>query len=813
MKVERIIHLRGLLLLLFSLGITLHTHAQISGKLVDEKEEAIISANVLLLNYSDSSLFKGQISKVDGSFSFKNVKVGKYLVKIYRIGFEEYFSKPISIKSIGTPVKLGTISLEVQEVELGEVEITAQKQLFEQKIDRMVVNVSASETAAGNTALEVLERSPGVILDRSNNSLALAGKNGVVVMINGKRNYMPISGVIQLLAGMSADEIEKIELITTPPANFDAEGNAGYINIVLKDNSNYGLNGSVTLTGGYGRGERSNASLSLNYRRNKFNIFGTYSFLLNNQEQTFAFSRDQLVGDERIQTATVSDRLPQQLNHNLRVGMDYQISKKTVLGILAATYDTKWTMDAFNNSTFTYSQRPDTLITLELDELNQWRHYMGNVNLQHNFTEQSSLTFNVDYLYYRDNNPTNYDNSYFNEEGDLIRQEQVKSEKLTPINIGVGSLDFKAPLGDNTKLETGVKATISRFTNDVRVSFNTGTWTVDQDLTGIFFLEEEIGAAYAAIDGKLGEKTTYKAGLRYEYTQSNLSSQEQQNIVDRKYGNLFPSLFLSRNIGDYQSVNLSYSRRITRPTFNDMAPFVIFIDPQTFFSGNAALQPSISDAIKLDYRIKNLMFSLSYTYEDSSIANFQARIDPETGRQIIAAENLQSTNTLNLTATLPIKITDWWDMIFNLNGTYTQVNLFVDEQLLSLEQPFFSGFSSQKFKLPGGIGLELSGFYRSKVLFGTSVVRPTGLANIGIRKQLGDKGSKGTLTFNVNDIFNSLEIRPEVNLPEVNLVGEGLLDFSQRTFLLTYSMPLGNKKVKAARNRQTASEEERRRVN
>lgn len=799
------------------LGILTGTYAmgfaQIKGKLLDDSNNPVMSAEILLLNATDSLLVGGEISNENGSFVIKHPKPGTFLLKISRTGFKRYYTQAIDLNNSNKTVDLGLIRLETQAYEIGEVEIAAQKQLFEQKIDRLVVNVSASETAAGNTALEVLERSPGVILDRSNNNLSLAGKNGVIIMINGKRNYMPIEGVIQLLGGMSADEIEKIELITTPPANFDAEGNAGYINIVLKENSNYGLNGSLSLTTGYGRGERANSSLSLNYRRNKFNIYGTYSFLLNRQEQLFAFARTQQIEDEQISTSTVSDRIPQQLNHNIRVGMDYELTPKTTLGILAASYDTKWTMEAVNQAEFIFSQRPDTFITLELDELNQWRHYMGNINLQHNFTKSSSLTFNADYLYYRDNNPTTYLNTYADEVGNEIRQEQLKSGKVTPINIAVASLDFKRPLGSQAKLETGIKATISRFTNDVEVSTFTNDWVIDQGLTGVFFLEEEIGAAYAAVDGKIDEKTTFKAGLRYEFTQSNLSSEERPDIVDRQYGNLFPSLFLSRNIGENQSMNLSYSRRITRPTFNDMAPFTIFIDPNTFFSGNAALQPAISDAVKLDYRIKNLMFSLSFTHEDSTIANYQGRIDPETNRQIIASENLKSTNTLNFTATLPIRITNWWEMIYNLNGTYNQANLYVDGQLLSLSQPFFSGFTSQKFKLPAGMGLEVSGFYRSTVLFGTMKIRPTGLANIGIRKPLGEDGSKGTLTFNVNDVFNSLEIRPEVNLPEVNLVGSGLLDFSQRTFLLTYSLPLGNQKVKGVRSRNTASEEERGRVN
>lgn len=787
--------------------------AQLTGKVASETGDPVAAANVLLLQMPDSSLVKGQVTDAVGSFVFNRLRVGSYVVQVKMIGFAPYESEVFDWQGTSTTLSMGELRLTPHSMDLDEVDIVAQKQLFQQEIDRLVVNVSGSATAAGNTALQVLERAPGVIVDRGNGSLALAGKQGVIVMINGKRNYMPISGVIQLLAGMSADEIEKIELITTPPANFDAEGNAGFINIVLKQNSNYGFNGSVSLSGGYGRGPQSNANVSLNYRRNKLNLYGSYNFLLDGREQLFVSEREQVIEGELVTLDTRSDRFPMQLNHTLRFGLDYQLSKKTILGVLASTYDTKWTMDATNLAQFTYANRPDTLVELVNTELNQWRHYMGNVNLQHNFTDSRSLTLNFDYLYYRDNNPTDYLNTYTGEDGSFIREEGVESRKVTPIRISVGTVDYKTPLGGKANLETGLKATISRFTNEVGVTYLRNEPIVDPDLSGTFFLEEEIGAAYATVDWSPREKTSMKLGLRYEYTQSNLSSLTEADIVDRQYGNLFPSIFISQQLSQDQSINISYSRRISRPTFNQMAPFVIFMDPTTFFSGNAALQPAIADAIKLDYRFKAYFLSLTYTHEDSSIAQFQARIDPETNRQIINAENLRRTNTLNLTLTVPIQVAKWWDMQWSLSGTYNDVALYLDGQLLTFQQQSFGGFMSQKFSLPMDLKLEFTGNYQSRVLFGTSTVRGTGALNIALRKNLGPDGVNGTLTFNVNDVFNSFQFLVENDLPEFNLVTSQLYDFSQRTFLLSYTRSFGSSTVRATRRRRTASDEERRRVN
>jgi len=217
---------------------------------------------------------------------------------------------------------------------LGEVEIVGRKALFEQKIDRLVVNVANSVTSAGGTALEVLERSPGVIVNRQSGALSLIGKDGVVVMINGKQSYQPASGIIQMLEGMNADNIESIELITTPPANFDAEGNAGYINIVLKKSTDLGFNGNMTVSAGLGEGEVGSANVNLNYRNNKLNVFSSYGFMYKAQLQKFYNYRQVVFEGNTTESEVTTYRDPQQLNHNIRLGLDYEISDQTIIGVL-----------------------------------------------------------------------------------------------------------------------------------------------------------------------------------------------------------------------------------------------------------------------------------------------------------------------------------------------------------------------------------------------------------------------------------------------------------------------------------------------
>ena len=802
----------GIFLFLLLYSQSLQAQSQIAGTVQTESGQPLPFVNVLLLSAADSSLIKGEVSGENGEYVLKNIAAGNYLVMASMVGFLEYYSSPLQMKGETGKMNLDAIILQEDVKELKAVEVVAKKPLFEQKIDRLVINVENSITSAGSSALEVLERSPGVVVNRQNNSLSIAGKDGVVVMINGKINRMPLEAVVQMLAGMPSSNIESIELITTPPADFDAEGNAGFINIVLKQSNDNGLNGAYTFSGGYGKGTTASSGINFNYRQKNINLYGDYSFSREAQEQVFTFGRQVMLNGETIGTDTRSVRDPIQRNHNARLGLDWNLSPKTVLGVLLSGYDNRWSMNAMNHSTISRNGLPDTLLAITNDEVNHWKHLGGNLNLQHTIREGETLTFDADYLSYDNVNPTNYFINYSDGAGALLFQEQTFSGKATPIEVGVGKLDYTKTFSEKLKMEAGIKGTVSHFDNDVTVSrIENGASVNDPNLTAKYQLEESIGAAYSAFSLKLDDKSDLKLGLRYEYTNSNLGTVEQANIVDRQYGNFFPSAFLSRTFNDQNSANISYSRRITRPTFNDMAPFVIFVDPYTFFSGNAALQPSISNNVKVDYRFKTALFSIQYTVEDSAIARFQTRVIEGTNQQLIAAENMKNRRTASFTTAFPIQVAEWWRMQNNLIGSWQEVNAYFDGQPVQLRTKNLRVVWINMFTLPKDFSAELVGFYQTKGLFGAAEFLPIGALNIGIQKKLG--GAAGTLRFGIDDVLNSIKWRGESNFPEYNLVSSFEADFSQRTFKLTYSRNFGNDKLKRQRQRGTGSEEERERVN
>ena len=787
-----------------------HSQATISG-IVQDANGPLPYATVLLLQPSDSSLVRGSVTNDDGIFSIGNVSKGSYLLSAAMVGFEDTY-QIIEVPATGN-LKVGIINISENVAQLDAVTVTAKKPLFEQKIDRLVVNVANSVTSAGSNALEVLERSPGVVVDRLNGAISMAGKNGVVVMINGKISRMSSDAVVQMLEGMTADNIESIELITTPPANFDAEGNAGFINIVLKQSPDDGLNGSLSLNAGYGSHEKYGGSINLNYRKNKMNLFGDYSYSYNKSVQEFINYRSVIFQGIPTENRSVSDRDPTiTQNHNLRFGADFQLSPKTVLGALSTWSQRDWTMVALNDIRLKEFGLPTSSQSMRIDEVNLWNNYLGNLNFQHQFTKSQTLNVDFDYAYYHQDQPSEYDIKYYDEGGNLTREDRLRAGKETPIQFTVGKVDYTNNIGKKVKLESGLKGAFSTFDNNISLeALGPQGWEIDPNFTAEYTLNEDVLAAYATVTLKLNEKTDMKVGMRYEHTESNLGSKEEPDIVDRNYGNFFPSLFLSKEINEDNKIQFSYSRRINRPDFTQLAPWIFFSDPTTYTTGNIALQPSITDAVKADYRFKTVLFSLQYSYEDEAITRGQPSVDSITNRQVNTSVNLDYSKGLSATLSFPLEVTNWWQMQNNFMAFWQQDKTRFEGGFLTTEQKSFRFNSVQTFKLPKDFTLELSGNYRSPGLRGFVKTKATGALNAGLQKKLG--GNNGRLSLNVNDILRTLRFELYTTDPTLGFEYEGAYLFSERAVRLTYSRNFGNNKVKGSRRRETGSAEEQGRVN
>ncbi len=793
--------------LLSFFNLSVNAQLRINGKVQSNLNEALISCNVLLHKAADSSLVKGTITNVEGQFSLENIIAGKYFLSISYTGFNTEI-KQIDISTSDADVS--TIVLTNSVSDLNQVTVTAKKPFIEQKIDRIVLNVKNSITSAGGSVLDVLQKSPGVVVNRQSATINMSGKSGVQVMINGRLSYVPAEALISMLEGINSNNVEKIELITTPSSKFDAGGNAGYINIVMAPNADEGFNVSYALTAAGFQGSAPTANADFNYRKKKINLYGGYSFSRRAQLQYVDNYRYVQTEFKTTETTISSVRDPYQLNHGVRVGMDYQISKKTTLGFLVSGYNNKWALDAKNKSNTKINNIENTNIDIKNDNKNQWKHGMINLNLQHVFKNDADLSLNIDYLKYDNFNPATYVYNYL-ESDQLLKKENLASLKTTIINILPVQLDYNKKLNNKINIEFGGKIVLSKFTNNVLVEqLLQNVWTPDTEFTANYKLKENVAAAHSSLSYNINPQNAIKVGLRYEYTTSNLGSESQANIVDRKYGYLFPTAYWSHKINNTNSINITYNKRINRPTFNNLAPFVTFIDPNTFVSGNSALQPAIANNLGINYTLNRLNFSINYGHENFTIGDFQLKINPETNKQYNTAENLKFTESLNAIVSIPTKITSWWNSQININSSWNHAVADYLEPTVSVKIFNYNLSGFQSFTLNKKVSMELSGFYQSKGLLGISIMKSFGQLNFGTQFKMPKSNS--SLRLGVDDIFSTMKFNYETKSDALGYNVYMNLNMQRRLFKITYSKNFGNTILKAKRARITASEAERKRV-
>lgn len=306
----------------------------------------------------------------------------------------------------------------------------------------------------------------------------------------------------------------------------------------------------------------------------------------------------------------------------------------------------------------------------------------------------------------------------------------------------------------------------------------------------------------------MGAKNSFQAGIRFEHTYANLDSETEKGIVHRKYGQWFPTLYWSHKINDNRRLNLSYNRRINRPSFNDLAPFVLFSDPYTFTSGNAALQPAIADAVKADYVFKQYIFSISYTHEAHSIGIFQPTVDTLYNREYQITRNIDYMRMLNLGVTLPLTITSWWSSFINLNVSHAEARTGHLGTPFTVQRIGMGINGAQTFRLKHDFSVEISGIYQTPGLFGASIIHPVNILNVAVQK----KFRQSSLTLGVDDVFSGTRIRVMTDPPDKSFYADLHLQFAKRICKLTYTQHFGNTGLKGKRNRGTASDDVRGRI-
>ena len=786
----------------------------VRGTVVDGAGKGLEFVTMMLVKAKDSTLVKGAVSDVAGKYDFESIGAGQYRVLAQQLGFRKTYSEAFTLDQNHPFAEMPALTMPEESKSLTEVKVTAKKPFIEQEIDRTVVNVENSIVSSGSTALEVLEKAPGVTIDRQTDQLQLKGKSGVIVMIDGKQTYLSSADVANLLKNTPSDNIEKIEIITNPSSKYDAAGNVGIINIRMKKNKNFGTNGTLTLGAGYGRFEKANTNLSLNHRVGKINAFGNYSFFHNRRFQINEITRTIPNGTSLTYFEQNSYRPNRFDGHNVRAGLDYFVSKKSTIGFLTTGFINDWQqMNAFNYTTIKDANGNITLKpTTNVGVKNKWSNLTGNVNYKYDFNGKGrELTADMDYSYFNGDSYNNLNTTYQDAKGNTVRPaEIVRNIMPSEINIWAFKSDYVHPTAKGGKFEAGVKS--SYVSSDNNMSYDDyvdGRWVPNAGQSNQFIYTEKINAAYTNYSGKIDKRTTFQAGVRVENTQSRGNSVTLNKVVDRSYTNLFPTVFLSRQLDTNNVLNLSYSRRIDRPNYQNLNPFRFYLDPYTYKEGNPYLRPQFTNSFQLTHVYKGAFStSLGYSRTTDVIVDEVPGQIPEKNITYVITDNLATQDNVNLTVSFPVRVNKWWSMQNNVTAYYNRFNSPYLGAQYNVSFVAYNLYTSNSFVLGKGFTAELSGWYNSPGVYGFYRYQPQGAFSMGVQKSVLNK--KGTLKVNINDPlwlnrFNGIAQYQDINFR----VKAG---WESRIVRATFTYRFGNQNVKGARQRQSATSAEQSRA-
>jgi len=811
--------MRTIVLFCMLLSLSTSITAQVNGKVIDNNEHPIPFANAILYHYPNKALVQGVITDDNGNFQFEKVTNGTYTLVISLLSYKTYTSEPFTIENKTTGKMFPSIRLIEEAVALNEVTIKAKRKLIEHTPEGSVLNVQESILTKGSSALQLLERAPGVILDQRNNNFSLNGKTGTTIMINNKVMRIPTNDLIAILNGMSADNIQKIELLTNPSARYDSDGNGGIINIVMLKNESLGTKGNYSLTGGYGVGAKQTTSLSLNYGGNRINTYGTYSFSYDDTYYEWVAKGtteiSSLGGTTDIIFSSKSAQL--QRSHNSTVGLEYTINDSTLVGVSFLLNYARPKITTNNRGLYDFEIDPFLDARIQLLGNSNWNNLNSSLYYEIN-KKRNTFTITADFIKYNNKRPNTVNSFYFDVNGQPVEPggEIYNTGNIgineTDINIGVLKADYKHLFNDKFSIEAGVKGSLSKTNNEAQIKIlRGGDFVTENRFLSDRTIDESIASTYTLADYKINKTLSAQLGLRFEYWNQVFDD----NTLDRDFGKFFPSFFLKNTFTDVKSLNLAYTKRITRPNYTDLASFLSYNGPTSVFSGNPELLPTISNTINLSYIYKSYSFSLIASKDKNPIAGYQITRRPLSDLAVIAPVNLAYQNSFDFQTNIPVKIANWWSLNFNGTAGIREFKLLHTDTQIKHNYLHFNFNGSQTIKLPSQLSLELSGWYTSKHFSGSTKLDGFGTLNGGIKKTFKNGAS---LQFSVTDIFESINIKSRVGTLTREAFGDVFtVDFkpestNERIFKLTYSHSFGNKKVKNA-NKKSGADEEKSRVN
>jgi iron complex outermembrane recepter protein len=777
---------------------------KVTGSIKDGGQQKVIdAASISLLKAKDSSLVKIAVTDKEGNFIIENVKEGSYLVLATSIGHSKTYSQVFTISADQANANVGTLQLVPADKSLKEVTVVSKKPFIERKADRTVLNVEASISNTGSTALEVLEKAPGVTVDKDGN-ISLKGKQGVMIMVDGKQTYLSGPELTNMLRNMSSNQLDQIEIMTNPSAKYDAAGRSGIINIKTKKNKQKGFNGSASTAYTQGIYSRTSNSLNLNYKNGKVNLFSTLSANYRNNFQELDIYRRYTNTDKSTKAIFEQNSFQTRHggNYNAKLGADFYVSKKTTIGVVLSGITNPQAQNAENTSYLkSNTGTVDSIVQAISSEHSKWKNGSVNLNLRHVFDSTGrELTFDADYLRYDATKDQRFYNTSYTPQWALKTSDILLGELPSAIKIYSAKIDYIHPLKKGAKIEAGLKSSFVETDNTAGYYSLVGiTKTPDYEKTNRFDYKENINAAYLNFNKEM-KKWSVQTGLRLENTNYEGNQfgnpTKPDSAFKRSYTSLFPTLFVGYNPTEKNQFSVSYGRRINRPDYEDLNPFLFFLDKYTYGAGNPFLKPMYSHVLEASHTYKQMFTTtLNYSYTKDLFNEVFRQKDFAT---IVSQGNYGSMEDASISVNAQVPVGKVWNTNIYTEAKYNRFKGLLNGDDVDVSATTFLVNVNNQFKFKKGWSAEVSGWYRTKGVEGQLLIKSLGQLNTGVQKQVIK--NKGTLKLTVNDVLRTRNPRGEINFQNTEARFRQYSD--NRTVTLSFSYRFG-KPIKGIQKRKT----------
>lgn len=757
-----------LLLLQYGIGQAQNLNGRISGAVQDAQGKPLAGATVQLRRATDSAVQRTVAAGDYGEFSFKRLHSGTYIIICTNTGHQKYVSPSITLDNDHRSIDLPAIALLGSGGQsMQEAVVAAKKPLIEQRIDRTIVNVDAMISAAGSNTLDVLGKTPGVYVD-PNGDIQLNGKGGVLVLIDDKPTYLSAQDLAAYLRSLPGSLLDKIELMNNPPAKYDASGSA-IINIQLKKNRAAGFNGNFSLAYVQGVYGRSNDALNFNYRDKKVNIFGSISY---SRDQNYA----KINGYRNFTDSIGKLQSTLQLNSNYvyqtngwtgRAGADFSPSRNTTLGILLTGLTRPKTDRLYYSSQqYTAAMQPDSLSNGYTNGNYHWQNGGVNLNMLHKFNPKGQkISSDLDYIHYNSAGNQLSANGIYLPDGNIISSNSYLYQLPSDIDIYSAKADYTLPLPGKAGFDAGLKSSyVNTDNHNDWFDQEGGAYVPNYPNTNHFIYKENINSVYVSAT-KEWARWAIQGGLRVENTQARGHQIGNVAVPDssftNEYTHFFPSVFFSHKLdsGGNNTLVLSFSIRVRRPNYQQLDPFLFYVNPYTYTAGNPLLKPHYNNIVELKYSYKQYFgFAVDYFYIDHIIYNITQLVG---NTFITRPENFGTNTSFNLYGFVNVSPVKGWDLnasflLFNLTNKGNAFGQSIDQNTTTAEIEV-----SNQFQLKKGWSAELNYFYHGKNIGGQTTGDPIWNINGGIQKKV--LHDNGTIRIKADDIFHTMVTRKTTN--------------------------------------------------